>query len=136
MEACSSYELGTGMGTLEYEVYSRNSWLQFMKKNQVRVKKAIYITFILMQVLAVVLGFGYDMWCGKTPLREVFPTLYECSMARYALVESILVRRSEGDLQSWDVNFLRDFNDQELKSVASFVNLFYLNIPKDWVVIE
>jgi hypothetical protein len=33
MEACSSYELGTGMGTLEYEVYSRNSWLQFMKKN-------------------------------------------------------------------------------------------------------
>jgi hypothetical protein len=55
--------------------------------------------------------FWYDMWCGKTPLREVFPTLYECSIARYALVESILVRRSEGDLQSWDVNFLRDFND-------------------------
>ena len=54
--------------------------------------------------------FCPDCWCGDHPLKAVFSALYETAIDREAFVESSLVRQGVGE-RSWDVRFLRDFND-------------------------
>ena len=46
-----------------------------------------------------------------------------------ALVASMLVRQTVGEMRSWDVIVLFDFNDWEFGVVASFLILLYSNIP-------
>lgn len=61
----------------------------------------------------------HDRWCGDHFLKEVFPILFECSIARETFVTSMLVRQTAGEMRSWDVSSLLNFNDWEFEVVDS-----------------
>ena len=61
----------------------------------------------------------HDRWCGDHCLKEVLPILFECSIAREASVASMLVRQTVGEMRSWDVSSLLNFNDWEFEVVDS-----------------
>ena len=63
-------------------------------------------------------------------MKEFFLVLFECSIAREALVASILVGLAVGGMRSRDVIVPFDFNDWEFGVVASFLILLYSNIPR------
>ena len=44
----------------------------------------------------------------------VYPVSYKNSTNGKALVESLLVMHTMGEMKSWDVRYVRDFNDWEL----------------------
>lgn len=62
-------------------------------------------------------------------MKEFFLVLFECSIAREALVASMLVRQTVGEMRSWDVIVLFDFKDWDFGVVASFLILLYSIIP-------
>lgn len=49
-----------------------------------------------------------------------------CAMVQDVSVGSLWERQNDRELRSWDVNFVRDFNDWELEEVTSFFNVLYL----------
>ena len=69
----------------------------------------------------------HDRWCGDVSLKDLFPGLYACASDQAATINEALVR--EDDRVDWRVNFVRNFNDWELDSVASFLGLLQSNLP-------
>ena len=41
-------------------------------------------------------SFWHDPWCGPTPLKELFPTMYACSLSKEEWLPSLVVTTSEG----------------------------------------
>ena len=48
--------------------------------------------------------FCHDPWCGPTPLKELFPSMYDCSVSKEAWVSDLVVSNSEGG-RSWNLLF-------------------------------
>jgi hypothetical protein len=67
--------------------------------------------------------FCDDVWCGDSPLKVAFPTLFDIVREKNAFVADHL-DLSSGSTQ-WDVNFIRVAHDWELAIVASFFTLLY-----------
>ena len=49
-------------------------------------------------------SFWHDPWCGPTPLKKVFPSMYDCSISKEAWVSDLVVSNSEGG-RSWNLLF-------------------------------
>ena len=41
-------------------------------------------------------SFWHDPWCGSTPLKELFPSMYDRSVSKEAWVSDLVVSNSEG----------------------------------------
>ncbi|RVW39723.1 LINE-1 reverse transcriptase-like [Vitis vinifera] len=61
--------------------------------------------------------FWKDKWCGTSPLREAFPSLFSIATSKEAWVNEVWT--AEGDRRgSWTPTFNRPFNDWELEEVG------------------
>jgi hypothetical protein len=73
--------------------------------------------------------FWFDKWCGTSPLKDLFPNLYLCSTDRDTSVVSVLSRSDLDASCSWNISFVRDFNDWEMPEVLSFFNFIQPFLP-------
>ena len=55
--------------------------------------------------------FWQDGWYGDHPFRLAFPRLSGIAFDKEISVETSLLRQGEEERRSWDVCFIRDFND-------------------------
>uniref|UniRef100_A0A2N9I472 Reverse transcriptase domain-containing protein n=1 Tax=Fagus sylvatica TaxID=28930 RepID=A0A2N9I472_FAGSY len=55
--------------------------------------------------------FWFDRWCGDRPLKDVFPDLFVCATNRNATVASLFLQSASGPRSTWNVTFVRNFND-------------------------
>ena len=73
---------------------------------------------LLMLVLRLVWGIGFffwhDRWCSDRPLKEIFPSLFGCSLNQEDSIGSALAPLGLGQSQGWNIRFGRGFNDWEL----------------------
>ena len=69
--------------------------------------------------------FWFDRWCGDCPLKDAFPDLFVCTTNRNATVASLLLQSTSGSRNSWNITFIRNFNDWEVARVASFFECLY-----------
>ena len=67
--------------------------------------------------------FWDDVWCLDESLKAAFMELYRITCVRDAAVANIIRIRSES--VHWEVNFTRLFQDWELESISSFLELLY-----------
>ena len=58
--------------------------------------------------------------CGPTPLKELFPSMYDCSVAKEAWVSDLVVSNSEG-VRSW--NLLFHHGPQDWQAIAVYYSL-------------
>ena len=63
--------------------------------------------------------FLTDMWCGDSALFQRFPHLYILAAHRNALVEDM--RDQNAGEGSWNLRFIRDFNDWEVEMVGELL---------------
>ncbi|RVW45359.1 putative mitochondrial protein [Vitis vinifera] len=63
--------------------------------------------------------FWNDMWCGDSALSQRFPHLYILAAHRNALVEDM--RDQNAGEGSWNLRFIRDFNDWEVEMVGELL---------------
>ena len=63
------------------------------------------------------------------PLQRAFPRLYGIATDREASVEYSLIRLGAGERRSWDVRFIRDFNDWVMDERVTFLCILGANIP-------
>ena len=73
--------------------------------------------------------FWYDRWCGDHPLKDEFPLLFECSRDREAFIDSLFTHSSGVETREWQLQFVRNFNDWEVDTVAVFFNLIHSKSP-------
>jgi hypothetical protein len=73
--------------------------------------------------------FWHDKWCGDAPLKALFPSLFACSTSQSASIDSCLLSSGVGEGRSWNITFLRDFNDWEVDEVLAFFTFIYSKIP-------
>ncbi len=73
--------------------------------------------------------FWSDKWCGNSPLKDLFPILFLCSTDRHTSVASVLSRSDLDASCSWNIYFVRDFNDWELPEVLSFFKFIHPFLP-------
>ena len=55
--------------------------------------------------------FWQDGWYGDHLFRLAFPRLYGIAFDKEISVEASLLRQGVEERRSWDVHFIRDFND-------------------------
>ncbi|WKA11091.1 hypothetical protein VitviT2T_028622 [Vitis vinifera] len=67
------------------------------------------------------LRFWNDMWCGDSALSQRFPHLYILAAHRNALVEDM--RDQNAGEGSWNLRFIRDFNDWEVEMVGELLQV-------------
>ena len=67
--------------------------------------------------------FWSDAWCGDSPLKEAFPTLFFIALNKEAAVVEY-IQFSHGNLH-WEVKFVRNLQDWELDSLVSFLSRLY-----------
>ncbi len=84
--------------------------------------------------LKLVVGLGtltiwHDHWCGDIPLKVMFPVLFSCFSSQSASVASCLYASTDGAGRSWNITFIRDFNDWEIEEVLAFFTFIHANIP-------
>ena len=73
--------------------------------------------------------FWFDTWCGRTPLKDVFPELFGIANNKESSVAKLL--SSLGNGFNWNVNFVRPVQDWELESVVTFVDLIYSGLARE-----
>ena len=64
-------------------------------------------------------------WCGDRPLKDEFPLLFECSRDHEAFIDSLYTCSSGVETREWQLQFVRNFNDWEVDTVAAFFNLIH-----------
>jgi hypothetical protein len=65
-------------------------------------------------------------------LKDEFPLLCECSRDREAFIDSLYTCPSGGGggvTREWQLQFVRNFNDWEVDTVAAFFNLIHSKSP-------
>ena len=65
--------------------------------------------------------FWTDVWCSESVLSHCFPHLFGMAVQRNSTVEEMWDQSSGQG--SWNLNFLRDFNDWELDLVGDFLHI-------------
>ena len=73
--------------------------------------------------------FWQDGQCGDQPFQLAFPRLYGIAINKEASIESSLTRLGVGERRSWNVRFIRDFNDWEMDEGVNFLRILGANIP-------
>uniref|UniRef100_A0A2N9GH27 Reverse transcriptase domain-containing protein n=1 Tax=Fagus sylvatica TaxID=28930 RepID=A0A2N9GH27_FAGSY len=94
-----------------------SGWEDFMERTKFSVGKGDRIQF------------WFDKWCGNSPLKDLFPSLFLCSSDRHASVMSVLSRSGLAASSFWNISFIRDFNDWELPEVLSFFDFIQPFLP-------
>ena len=51
------------------------------------------------------ISFWHDPWSGHTPLKELFPLLFACSLSKEAWISNLIVSTSEGGSRSRNLQF-------------------------------
>jgi hypothetical protein len=69
--------------------------------------------------------FWFNKWCGNSLLKDLFPILFICSTDRHTSVAIVLSRSDLDASCSWNISFVRDFNDWELPKVLSFFKFIH-----------
>jgi hypothetical protein len=69
------------------------------------------------------ISFWGEVWCGSSPLREVFLGLYSLASNKEATIVDNY--NSLSGSHQWNVSFLRSLNDWEVEDLASFYSLLY-----------
>jgi hypothetical protein len=72
--------------------------------------------------------FWSDVWCGGSPLKELFPELYRITRDKEAMVAKHL--RIRNDKVHWELDFIRSIHDWELEAISNFLDLLYSASPK------
>ncbi|XP_059441980.1 E4 SUMO-protein ligase PIAL1-like [Corylus avellana] len=67
--------------------------------------------------------FWHDTWCGGTPLKQAFPSLFSIARHKEAWVKDNLTWRS--GVIEWNVTFVRHVQDWEMELVAPFFERLY-----------
>jgi hypothetical protein len=62
-------------------------------------------------------------------LKDEFPLLFECSRDREAFIDSLYTCSSGVETREWQLQFVRNFNDWEVDTVAAFFNLIHSKSP-------
>ena len=73
--------------------------------------------------------FWQDGWYGDQPFHLAFLRLYGIVIDREASMEASLTRLGVGERRSWDVRFIREFNDWEMDVGLNFLRILGANIP-------
>ena len=74
-------------------------------------------------------NFWHDPWCGPTSLKELFPSMYDCSVPKEAWVSDLVVSNSEGG-RSWNLLFRHGPQDWQATTVYSFFEFIYSSMPR------
>ena len=74
--------------------------------------------------------FWQDKWCKDHLLKDLYPELYSITANKDASITSFLEHQNDENVSYWNVRFNRDFNDWELESIDSMLELLYSNIPR------
>jgi hypothetical protein len=74
--------------------------------------------------------FWQDKWCSDRPLKEIFPTLFGCSLNQTDSVALVLDSPRPGGPREWNLSFGRSFNDWELDQVTAFFSLIHSHTPR------
>lgn len=69
----------------------------------------------------------YDPRSGHLPLKDLYPSLFECSADREVLVSDVLDPQMYGMVRSWNLCFHRDFHDWEMRQCILFL---IISIPR------
>ena len=67
--------------------------------------------------------FWHDQWCGVSPLKGAFPELFSIAADKDAAVADLMSVRNGKIL--WEVVFVRNFQDWEMESLVSLLDLIY-----------
>uniref|UniRef100_A0A7N2L369 Uncharacterized protein n=1 Tax=Quercus lobata TaxID=97700 RepID=A0A7N2L369_QUELO len=73
--------------------------------------------------------FWQDGWSGDQPLQLAFLGCTVLLLTRWPLLNFSLTRIGVGERRSWDVHFIRDFNDWEMVEGVNFLHILGANIP-------
>ena len=76
-----------------------------------------------------IVRFWQDGWYGDQPFHLAFLRLYGIVIDREASMEASLTRLGVGERRSWDVCFIREFNDWEMDVGLNFLRILGANIP-------
>jgi hypothetical protein len=74
--------------------------------------------------------FWFDKWCGDTPLKDLFPLLFDCASNQDASIESVMSSPISSNPGTWNISFVRDFNDGELPVIVSFFKFLHPLFPR------
>ena len=80
--------------------------------------------------------FWQDGWYGDPPFQLAFPRLYGITIDKEVSVEASLPRQGVEEKRSWDVHFIRDFNDWEMDEGLHSLRILGANTPidaRDWM---
>ena len=71
--------------------------------------------------------FWHDPCYGHTPLKELFPNMFACSLSKEEWISNLVISASEGE-RSWNLQFRRAFHDWELEGLCSLFEILYSNM--------
>ena len=70
-----------------------------------------------------------DQWCGDSPLKSTFPSVYGIASNKEASVASSLDQLGIEERRSWNVLFIQRPNDWEMGGVDEFLRTLGSNLP-------
>ena len=73
--------------------------------------------------------FWQDGWYGDQPFQLAFLRLYGIAIDKEASVEASLSRQGAEGRRTWDVCFIREFNDWEMYEGLHFLRTLGANTP-------
>ena len=68
-------------------------------------------------------SFWHDPWCGPIPLKELFPTMFACSLSKEAWVSDLVISTSKEGRRSFNLLFCHGPQDWEAATIYSFFEL-------------
>ena len=91
-------------------------------------KAGIFLISMWSWLLVWAIGFGFGMTSGvgMPRLKTMFSVLFACSSSRDASLASCLTNSGVNEGRVWNITFIRDFNDWEVKEVLLFSTSFTL----------
>ena len=75
--------------------------------------------------------FWHDRWIGDYTLKDLYPKLYVCSVAKDACIFEVLWTPEGGTFRVWDLGFYRAFEDWELATFYSLLQFIHPRIPRE-----
>ena len=75
--------------------------------------------------------FWHDRWIGDNTLKDLYPNLYVCSaVVKDACISEVLWMPQRGTIRVWDLRIYRAFEDWELATSYSLLQLIQTHIPR------
>ena len=74
--------------------------------------------------------FWHDRWIGDFTLKDRYPKLYLCSVAKDTCISEVLWTPEGGTFRVWDVRFFKAFEDWELAASYSLLHLIHPRTPR------